>query len=257
MRMIDPRSVVDESARIGEDVKIEPFAIVGPNVTIGNGTIVGSMALVARETEIGAECVIGHGAVVGTDPQDLKYAGERTYLRIGDRTTVREFATINRATGEGQATTIGSDVLIMAYAHVAHNCEIGNHVVLTNAVSIAGHVKIDEYAIIGGMTGIQQFTRVGKHSYMGGACRVTKDVPPYLKFGGTPVRPIEVNTVGLLRRGFSEDSLNHLRQAYRLLYLSDLNTTQALAKIRAELPATPEIRHLVEFIESSERGIIK
>jgi len=254
---IDPSAVVHEGAELADDVVVEPFAMVGPNVRIGRGTRIGSMALVDRNTEIGEECRIYHGAVIGTDPQDLKYENEATYLRIGDRTTVREFATLNRATGEGEATVIGSDGLIMAYAHVAHNCVIGDHVVIVNAVNIAGHVEIADWATIGGMTAVQQFIRVGMHAYIGGACRVSKDVPPYFKIGGVPTRPIEVNTVGLVRRGFSEETLNTLRKAYRLLYLSDLNTTQAVERIRQDLDTSDEIEHLVAFIESSSRGIIK
>lgn len=257
MISVDPRAVVHNDARLGDDVTVEPFAIVGPNVVIGRGTRVGSMSLVERDTEIGVDCVIGHGAVLGTDPQDLKYDGEQTFLRIGDRTKIREFATINRASGRGEATTIGTDTLIMAYAHVAHNCAVGNHVVIVNAVNIAGHVTIEDFAIIGGMTAVQQFVRIGVHSYVGGACRVTKDVPPYFKIGGVPTRPIEVNTVGLVRRGFSENTLNQLRQCYRFLYLSDLNTTQALVRIRDQVAGTPEIDRLMRFIEESSRGIIK
>jgi UDP-N-acetylglucosamine acyltransferase len=254
---VDSRAVVHDGARLGDDVIVEPFAIVGPNVVVGRGTRIGSMSLIEMDTEIGEDCRIGHGAVLGTDPQDLKYAGERTSLRVGDRTRIREFATVNRASGEGEATTIGSDTLIMAYAHVAHNCVVGSHVVIVNAVNIAGHVTIEDYAIIGGMTAVQQFVRIGAHSYVGGACRVTKDVPPYFKIGGVPTRPIEVNTVGLLRRGFSEDTLNKLRQCYRLLYLSDLNTTQALVRIRDEVSEVEEVAELIRFVEESSRGIIK
>ncbi len=257
MTRVDSRAVVHESAVLASDVVVEPFAIVGPNVTIARGTTIGSMALVERNTKIGEECTICHGAVVGTAPQDLKYDGEPTHLEIGDRTTIREFSTINRATGAGEATVVGSDCLIMAYAHVAHNCFIGNHVVIVNAVNLAGHVSIDSFAIIGGMTAVQQFVRVGAHSYVGGACRVSKDVPPYFKIGGVPTRPIEVNTVGLLRRGFAEDTLNKLRQCYRLLYLSDLNTTQALRRVRDEVTTCPEVEILIKFIEDSQRGIIK
>ncbi len=259
MTGIDERAVVHESARIGEGVCIGPFAIIGRDVELGRGTVVGGMALVEKNTTIGEDCVLGHLAVVGTDPQDLKYHGEVTRLVIGDRTTIREFATVNRATtGEDdEPTRVGSDTLVMAYAHVAHNCVIGDHVVITNAVNLAGHVIVEDYAIIGGMTAVQQFVHIGTHSYVGGACRVTKDVPPYLKIGGVPTRPIEMNTIGLLRRGFSEESLNYLRKAYRILYLSDLNTTQAVERIRSMLPMNAEISRLVGFIENSTRGIIK
>ncbi len=257
MTRVDARAVVHESAVLAPDAVIEPFAIVGPNVTVGRGSTIGSMALVERNTTIGEDCTICHGAVVGTDPQDLKYGGEETHLTIGDRTTIREFSTINRATDPGESTVVGSDCLVMAYAHIAHNCIIGDHVVIVNAVNLAGHVSVDSYAIIGGMTAVQQFVRIGIHSYVGGACRVSKDVPPYFKIGGVPTRPIEVNTVGLLRRGFAEDTLNKLRQCYRLLYLSDLNTTQALRRIRDEVTTCSEVEGLIKFIEDSQRGIIK
>ncbi|MBD3348753.1 MAG: acyl-ACP--UDP-N-acetylglucosamine O-acyltransferase [Candidatus Eisenbacteria bacterium] len=257
MTGIDPRAVVHESAVLADDVTVGPFAMIGPDVTVGRGATVGSMALIERNTAIGEECTICHGAVVGTDPQDLKYAGQKTSLRIGDRTTIREFCTINRATSENESTLVGEDCLIMAYAHIAHNCEIGNNVVIVNAVNLAGHVHVDDWAIIGGMTAVQQFVRIGAHSYVGGACRITKDVPPYFKIGGVPTRPIEVNTVGLQRRGFAEETLNKLRQCYRLLYLSDLNTTQAVRRIREEVRNGPEIDSLIEFVESSQRGIIK
>ena len=257
MTQIDARAVVHESAKLGDGVVVEPFAIIGPNVTVGRNTAIRSMALVDRDTEIGEDCEICHGAAVGGDPQDLKYRGERTFARIGDRTIVREFATINRGTGEGNATVIGSDGLICAYAHVAHDCIIGDHVVLVNAVNIAGHVHIEEHAFIGGMTGVQQFVRVGAHAYIGGASGVRKDIPPYFKVGGVPIRPIEVNTIGLMRRGFGEEALSALRQSYRLLYLSDLNTTQALNRIREEVPETEEVARLIAFIEGSSRGIIK
>jgi len=257
MNQVDAMAVIDESAQLGDGVIVGAFAIIGPGVTIGDGTTVGSTALVEKDTVVGKNCFIAHGAVVGSDPQDLKYDGENSFLTIGDRTTIREFATINRAAGAGEATTIGNDVLIMAYVHIAHNCIIGDNAVIVNAVNLAGHVEVGEYAIIGGMTPVHQFVRIGKHSFVGGASRVSKDIPPYFKVAGIPTRPIEVNTVGLQRHGFSDESLSQLRQCYRLLYLSDLNTTQALVRIRAEMPASAEIDDLVAFIESSSRGIIK
>jgi len=257
MPKIDSRAVVREGAELGEDVVVEPFAIVGPDVKIGRGTHVGSCALVTGNTVLGEDCRIAHNAVLGTDAQDLKYAGETTFLKVGDRVTVREFATVNRATGEGEATVIGDGAYIMAYAHVAHNCVVGHEVILGNAVNIAGHVAIDDYATVCGMTAVHQFVRVGRYSFTGGASRLTKDVPPYVKVGGVPTRPIEINVVGLQRRGFAEPTLNALRQCYRLLYLSDLNTTQALARIREELDESGEVGELIEFIEVSQRGIIK
>jgi len=257
MTGIDEKAVVHESAKLADGVSVGPFAMIGPNVVIGRNTKVGSMALVERNTTIGEGCVISHGAVVGTDPQDLKYEGQETHLTIGDGTTIREFCTVNRSTTEGEPTRVGSECLIMAYAHIAHNCVVGDHVVIVNAVNLAGHVSVGDWAIIGGMTAVQQFVRIGDHSYVGGACRITKDVPPYFKIGGVPTRPVEVNTVGLQRRGFEEETLNKLRQCYRLLYLSDLNTTQAVRRIREEVRNGPEIDSLIAFVESSQRGIIK
>ncbi len=257
MTQIDARAVVHESAKLGDGVVVEPFAIIGPNVTVGKDTKIRSMALIDRDTEIGESSEICHGAAVGGDPQDLKYAGERTFLRIGDRTVIREFATLNRGTGEGGATVVGNDCLICAYAHVAHDCVVGDHVVLVNVVNLAGHVHVEDYAFIGGLTGVQQFVRIGAHAYIGGASRVMKDIPPYFKLGGVPTRPIEVNTVGLMRRGFGEEALAALRQCYRLLYLSDLNTTQAIKRIREDVVETEEVRRLIAFIENSSRGIIK
>jgi UDP-N-acetylglucosamine acyltransferase len=254
---IDARAVIDENARLGDGVIVGPFAVIGPGVTIGDGTKIGPAAFIEKDTTIGKDCFVAHGAVVGSDPQDLKYNGERTLLTIGDRTTIREFATVNRAAGAGEATTIGNDVLIMAYVHIAHNCIIGDNVVIVNAVSLAGHVEVGECAIIGGVTPVHQFVRIGKYSFVGGASRISKDVPPYFKVAGIPTRPIEVNTVGLQRHGFSEEALSQLRQCYRLLYLSDLNTTQALSRIRAEMPTSEETKTLVAFVESSSRGILK
>ncbi len=257
MSHIDPRAVIDEKACLGDGVTVGPFAVVGPRVIIGDGTKIGPAAFIEKDTTIGKDCFIAHGAVVGSDPQDLKYNGERSLLTVGDRTTIREFATINRAAGAGEATVIGDDVLIMAYVHIAHNCIIGDSVVIVNAVNLAGHVEVGEYAIIGGVTPVHQFVRIGKYSFVGGASRISKDIPPYFKVAGIPTRPIEVNTVGLQRHGFSEETLSRLRQCYRLLYLSDLNTTQALSRIRVEMKVCDEVETLVTFIESSSRGILK
>jgi UDP-N-acetylglucosamine acyltransferase len=254
---IDPRAVVDVGATLGEGVTVDPFAIVGPDVTVGSGTRIGSGALVSGHTEIGENCTIAHGAVVGTDPQDLKYDGETTFVRVGRGTTIREFATVNRASGEGEATVIGDDCLVMAYAHVAHNCAIGDSAIIANATNLAGHVIVEDHAIVGGMTPVHQFVRIGAYSFVGGGSRVTKDVPPYFKAAGCPFRPIGINSVGLARHGFSEDARRHLRQVFRILYLSGLNTSQALARIREELPMIAEVERVLDFVAGSSRGIVK
>jgi UDP-N-acetylglucosamine acyltransferase len=257
MTLIDPRAVVDQAASLADGVSVGPFAVVGPRVSIGPGTRVESSAFVAQDTEIGARCYIGHGAVLGTDPQDLKYRGERTFLRIGDGTSIREYATLHRGTGDGSATVVGRNVLVMAYAHIAHNCAVGDSVVIANSVNFGGHVSVGDHAIVGGMTPVHQFVRIGAYSFVGGLTRVSKDVPPYFKVAGVPMRPIDVNTIGLVRHGFPPEARRLVRRAFRILYRSGLNTSQALARIREELPATPEVETLVTFIRESTRGIAK
>jgi UDP-N-acetylglucosamine acyltransferase len=257
MESIDPRAVVDAGASLSPGVVVGPFAVIGPGVSVGEGTRIESAAFIARDTTIGESCYVGHGAVLGTDPQDLKYRNEPTFLTIGSGTTIREYATVHRATGEGCTTVVGKDVLVMAYAHIAHNCAIGNSVVIANSVNLGGHVVIEDHAIIGGMTPVHQFVRIGAYSFVGGLTRVSKDVPPYFKVAGVPMRPVDVNTVGLVRHGFPADARKRIRRAFRILYLSNLNTSQAVARIREELPMTPEIQRLLDFIRESSRGIVK
>jgi UDP-N-acetylglucosamine acyltransferase len=196
------------------------------------------------------------GAVLGTIPQDLKFGGEETTLEIGERTTIREYATLNRGTKDRWKTTIGSDCLLMAYSHVAHDCAIGNHCILANAVNLAGHVVIEDWASIGGMVAVHQFVHIGQHCFIGGAYRVTKDVPPYILAVGEPMTYGGLNSVGLSRRGFSEQAIAALKRAYKLLYKSKLNVRQAIKRIREESELTPEVQNVLAFIEKSERGII-
>jgi UDP-N-acetylglucosamine acyltransferase len=248
-------AVVDPRAELGRDVVIGPFAIVGEGVVVGDGTTVGPHALIERDTHLGRDCRIFAGAVLGTDPQDLKYAGERTTLEVGDRTVVREYATVNRGTAASGRTVIGSNCLLMAYTHVAHDCEIGNHVVLSNAVNMAGHVVIEDWVVVGGLTGIHQFVRIGAHAFVGGASRITQDVAPYVRASGNPPRLYGLNSVGLDRRGFSPEVRGSLKAAYRILFQSGLNVSQGLARAEGEVEQLPEVRHLLAFIRSSERGI--
>ena len=252
---VAPSAIVDPKARLGEDVEIGPNTIVGPDVEIGEGTRIGACCLIEGWTTIGPRCRIFHSAVIGSEPQDLKYHGERTYLRIGEGNVIREFATIHRATGEDLETTIGDNNFIMAYAHVAHNCCVGSGVVLANAVNMAGHVNIADFANVGGVTVIHQFVRVGKYSLIGGGLRIPMDVPPYVKVGGYPARVNGLNTIGLARHGVSPETRKILKDAYKLLFHSDLNVSQAVERIRSEIEPIPEIVHLVEFIQSSRRGI--
>ena len=253
---IDSRAIISPKARLGNNVAIGPNTIVEDDVVIGDGTIIAANALLADGTRVGANCRIYHGAVIGTVPQDLKFGGESTTLEIGDHTTVREYVTLNRGTHDRKKTTIGSHCLIMSYAHVAHDCEVGNNVILSNAVNMAGHVTIEDHAIIGGLVPIHQFVRIGRHSMIGGGFRVTKDVPPYVLAGQEPLCFQGLNVVGLRRRNFREETLDNLEKAYEFIYKTGLNVSQALMKIRSELPKSEEIGHVVDFIQDSQRGII-
>lgn len=252
---IHPTALIDPSAELGAGVSVGPYSIIGPNVVVGDGTVIGPHVLIERDTVLGSECVIHKGAVLGTDPQDLKFEGEETQLIVGDRTVIREFATLNRGTAAHGRTEVGSDCLLMAYVHVAHDCVLGDHVILSNAVNMGGHVLIEDWAIVGGMTPIHQFVRIGTHAFIGGASRVHKDVPPYVRASGNPIAIYGLNSVGLQRRGFPEEVRRELKRVYRLFYGSSYNVSQALERAREELPQVPEVERFLSFIEESERGI--
>jgi UDP-N-acetylglucosamine acyltransferase len=252
---IHSTALVDPDAELGRGVVVGPYAIVGPRVVVGDGTTIGPHVLIDRDTRIGQSCQLFKGAVLGTDPQDLKFAGERTVLEVGDRTVVREYATLNRGTAASGRTVVGSDCLLMAYSHVAHDCVIGNHVILSYAVNMAGHVVIEDWATVGGLTGIHQFVRVGAHSFIGGASRISQDVAPYVRVSGSPPRLYGLNSVGLDRRGFSLEVVGSLKATYRILFQSGLNVSQGLARAEVEVEQLPEVRHLLTFIRTSERGI--
>jgi UDP-N-acetylglucosamine acyltransferase len=251
---IHPTAVVDDNVVLGEGVVIGPYCIVGPNVTLGDGTVLDSHVRI-QNAVIGTRCHIHHGAVLGTDPQDLKFQGEDTMLVVGDRTVIREYATLNRGTSASGRTVVGSDALLMAYSHVAHDCIIGDHVILSNAVNMGGHVEVRDWAIVGGLTAIHQFVRIGAHAFVGGASRVAKDVAPYVRAAGSPLAMAGLNSVGLERRGFSSEVRTELKRAYRIMFKSKLNVTQALERARADLKALPEIDGFLRFFEESERGV--
>lgn len=252
---IHPTAVIDETAEIGKDVVIGPYSIVGPRVRIGRGTRIGPHVLIDRDTTVGEDCVLYKGAVLGTDPQDLKYQDEATTLQVGDRTVIREYCTLNRGTTALGYTSVGSDCLLLAYVHVAHDCQVGDHVVLSNSVNMGGHVAIEDWVVVGGGTQIHQFVRVGQHAFVGGASAVRKDIPPFVKAAGAPLQLYGLNSVGLQRRGFSEEVRRELKRAYRLFFGSTYNTTQALARARDELRAMKEIETFLSFFEASERGV--
>lgn len=252
---IHPSAIVHDDAELGTGVRVGPWALIGPGVSIGDGTEIGPRVLIERDTTIGEDCTVSNGAVLGTDPQDLKFKGEQTTLEIGDRTVIREFATLNRGTSASGRTVVGSDCLLMAYTHVAHDCEIGNHVILANAVNMAGHVLIEDWVIIGGVTPVHQFVRIGAHAFVGGGSRVSQDVPPYCSAAGNPPKLYGLNKVGLERRGLSDEVRKALKSAYRILFQSELGLSKALDRAEEELQGLPEVRHLVQFIRASERGI--
>ncbi len=252
---IHPGAYIDPRAQIGEGVVVGPSTLIGPNVTIGDGTTIGANCLIEGWTTIGPRCRIFHCVVIGAEPQDLKYRGERSFVRIGDGNTIREFATIHRATGENETTSVGNGNYIMAYAHIAHNCKIGNNIIISNAVNMGGHVTIEDYAAISGLTAIHQFVRIGSYSYTGGGSRVPMDIVPYIRVAGNPPVVNGLNTIGLQRHGFPQETIRILKQAYKIIFRSNLNVSQAVEKIKSELPMIPEIQHLIDFIQTSERGI--
>jgi UDP-N-acetylglucosamine acyltransferase len=252
---VHPTAIVDPDAELGEGVQVGPYAIIGPNVRIGAGTVVGPHAYIERDTRIGRDCFIAKGAVLGTDPQDLKYEGEETLLIVGDGTVIREFATLNRGTRASGSTVVGSGCLLMAYSHIPHDSRIGDHVIIANGVQMGGHVVIEDWATVGGLTAIHQFVRIGTHAFVGGGSRVPKDVAPYTRAAGNPLKLYGLNTVGLERRGFSKETRRALKHAYRMLFNSHLNMSQAIAELRSEGIACEEVKRLITFIEESERGV--
>jgi len=252
---IHETAIVHPDALLGPGVRVGPRAILGPKVRVGAHTEIGPGVLVERNTEIGEHCRISQGAVLGSDPQDLKYAGEETWLKVGDRTVIREYATLNRGTAWSGSTVVGSDCLLMAYVHVAHDCNLGNHVIISNASQMAGHVVIDDWAIISGLVAMHQFVRIGAHAFVGGMSRIAQDVPPYCRASGNPPKLYGLNSVGLERRGFTPETRAGLKRVYRTLFQSEWNLSQAIARLLEEGGLTPEERLLVDFIHASERGV--
>ena len=253
--MIDARAIVSPQAELAADVTVGPFTIIGPHVTIGPGTVIGPHAVINGPTSIGQGNHIFQFASIGDAPQDKKYRGEPTRLEIGDRNVFRESCTINRGTMHDTGITrIGNDNLFMAYSHVAHDCQVGNHTVFANCASLAGHVEIGDWVTLGGLTAVHQHTKVGAHAFAGGGAIILRDVPPYVMVAGNPAEPHAVNSVGLKRRGFSEEQVRNIREAYRVLYRSDLRLTEALERLRALAPEQPEVGLFVDFIERSTSG---
>lgn len=257
MSKIHPLAVVEDGAILGADVEVGPYAVIGPNVEIGAGSKIFGHAMVSGHTKLGERCEVHPFAHIGGKTQDLKYAGGTTYVEVGDRTVMRECVTVNAGTRDGEVTRVGSDCLLMACSHVAHGCELGDHIIIANSTAVAGEVQIGDYATISGLCGIHQFCRIGCHVMIGPSSVILQDAPPYMIVAGSPVTVHGVNVVGLSRRGFTEETRSALKSAYKLLYRSGLNVTDAVAKIEQELPQLPEVVHLAEFFKTSSRGVVR
>jgi UDP-N-acetylglucosamine acyltransferase len=258
MSAIDPRAIVSPKAELAADVTVGPYTVIGDGVVIGAGTWVGPHAVINGPTTIGEGNKIFQFASIGDAPQDLKYKGEPTKLVIGDRNVFREFTTMNRGTvGGGGVTTIGSDCLFMAYTHVAHDCHVGSRVVMANYATLGGHAVLGDWVIMGGYSGIHQFAKVGAHAFLGNNAAVTRDVPPYIMAVGSPAVPHSINSEGLKRRGFTPEQIRNLKNAYRVLYRSDLKLADAIAELSQRVPEQPELKPLLDFIGESTRSLVR
>ncbi|HYO22885.1 MAG TPA: acyl-ACP--UDP-N-acetylglucosamine O-acyltransferase [Flavisolibacter sp.] len=255
--MISPLASIHPGAKIGNNVTIEPFAVIHDHVTIGDETHIMSHAVVMSFSRIGKGCRIFPGAVIGGIPQDLKFVGEETTAEIGDHTTIREYVTVNRGTKDKFKTVIGSHCLLMAYAHVAHDCMVSDHVILANAVQLAGHVEVGEYAIIGGLAGAHQFTRIGAHTYIAGHTVIRKDVPPFVKAAREPMSYMGLNIVGLQRRNFSQEKIDTISQIYHLLFVSSHSIATGIEKIKEKVANSETKQEILRFIADSKTGVIR
>ena len=255
-RQIHPTAIVDPDAELGENVRIGPYAVVGARCVIGDGCALEARTVLERNVRLAPDVTVGIGSVLGGDPQDLKFRGEETWVEIGEGTRIREYATINRGTLQSMKTTVGRGCFLMSYVHLAHDCHVGDGVIISNATQLAGHVTIEDRAILSGLVAVHQFVRIGKHSFTGGCSRVAKDVPPFLKAVGNPIKLYGLNSVGLQRSGFDDAVVRELKRAYRLFFRSELNVSQALERARSELHLYPDVEHFLRFLEESGRGVV-
>ncbi|MFN8116234.1 MAG: acyl-ACP--UDP-N-acetylglucosamine O-acyltransferase [Bacteroidia bacterium] len=255
--MISPLANVSPKAKIGNNVTIEPFATVYEDVVIGDNTYIHPNAIIYPDTTIGNNCQIFPGALIGIVSQDLKYKGEKAKTTIGNNTIIREYVTVHKGTSDRMLTAIGDNCLVMAYAHVAHDCIIGNNVILANYVGLAGHVTIEDFSILEGYVAVQQFVVVGAHTFLAGTSKVRKNVPPYIRVAREPLQYIGVNSVGLSRRGFDKETINQIEDIYRLIFVRGHNTSKALELVEQEIPDSPVRKQIVEFIKNSSDGIVK
>lgn len=255
--MNHPLAVINRGAKIGKDVTISPFVTIDDDVVIGDGCWIGPNVVIQAGTRLGKNCKVFPGAVLGSVPQDLKFRGEKTTLEIGDNVIIREYCTLNRGTKALGKTIIGSNSLLMAYVHVAHDCIIGDHCILANNATLAGHVEIDDHVVLGGMSAVQQFIKIGSHAMLGGGALLNKDVPPFVRAARYPVSYIGINTIGLRRRGFDSQKIEHIKHIYSMLFLRNNNRSQALKMIEQEVAQSIERQLILDFVKDSKNGIIK
>ena len=255
--MISPLASIHPDAKIGEGVEIGPFVTIDRDVEIGDGCIIDASATICQYTKLGKNCHVFPSAVIGAVPQDLKFHGEVTWTLIGDNNVLREFVTVHRGTFSKGQTVIGNNNLIMAYCHVAHDCVLHNHIIMSNTTQLAGEVEVDDFAILGGGTLVHQFSHIGSHVMVQGGSRINKDVPPYVIAAREPIAYCGVNSVGLNRRGFTPEQIHTIQEVYRMIFQGGMNTTQAVAKIEAEMPESAERDTIINFVKASTRGIIK
>lgn len=252
---IHPTALVSADAQIGENVEIGAFAIIGPECVIGDGCVIAPRATLEKLATLASNVRVGIGSIIGGDPQDLKFRGERTYVEIGEGTIIREYATINRGTAESERTVVGRDCLIMSYVHLAHDCHLGNHIIISNGSQVAGHVHMEERVIISGLVAVHQFVKLGAYAFVGGSSKVTQDVPPFLKAAGNPVKLYGLNSVGLQRADMDPAVIRELKRAYRIFFRSDLILSRAMERAREELEPYPEVERFLSFVSKSERGL--
>lgn len=256
--MIHATAIIDPSAELAAGVSVGPYTVIGPRVRIGRGTVVGPHVVIKGTTTIGEDNRITQFASIGEDPQDKKYAGEDTRLEIGDRNLIREYCTINRGTAQDSGVTrVGSDNWLMSYTHIAHDCQVGNHVIMSNNATLAGHVHVDDHAILSGFTAVHQFCRIGAHSFVGGLAGITRDVLPYMLVAGQPPEPHGINQEGLKRRGFTPEQIRNLKEAYRILYRAGLKLAEAREQLAARAADQPEVAAILAFLDRSERSILR
>lgn len=253
---IHPTAIVSPDAKIGDGVEIGPWALIGESCTIGHGCRLGARSVLERNVTLAPRVTVGIGSILGGDPQDLKFKGEYTTVEIGEDTVIREYVTINRGTNQSFKTTVGSGCFVMSYVHLAHDCHIGDSVILGNNVQFAGHVTVHERAIVSGQSAAHQFVKIGAYAFVGGCSRIAKDIPPYVKAVGNPIKLYGLNSIGLQRNNFAEPVVRELKKAYRMFFKSEMNVSQAREKAQRELEKFPEVEKFLNFLDESDRGVV-